>query len=260
MESRKSNAAFWGSVDQNLGLFYFPGTPSVGCYMSSEVFLFSSHFSSFPLTNDDVQCRRDSETERQIAGKRDGEIEREHPCVSMACTYRTLEAYIFPCDFCNFRVRSGERLDRVIRKCSSSPIFACLVLSDCSDSKSGSLMHGTLPYPFPAQASLRSSLRNSAGHGWQSPLVSHCSSHYRNLAVTIKDDSGAWWPHQANLLSVSLFLAQFWASQLEAGTGTVLVLRPGHSFCVSLWLLITFGSVLSVYLPPEEFFDFPCAW
>lgn len=81
------------------------------------------------------------------------------------------------------------------------------VLSDCSDSKSGSLILGTLPYPFPAQASLRSSLRNSAGHGWQSPLVSHCSSHYRNLAVTIKDDSSAWWPHQASLLSVSLFLA-----------------------------------------------------
>lgn len=178
----------------------------------------------------------------------------------MACTYRTPEAYIFPCDFCNFRVGSGERLDRVIKKCSSSPIFACLVLSDCSDSKSGSLILGTLPYPFPAQASLRSSLRNSAGHGWQSPLVSHCSSHYRNLAVTIKDDSSAWWPHQASLLSVSLFLAQFWASLLEAGTGTVLVLRPGHSFCVSLWLLITFASVLSVYFPPEEFFDFPCAW
>ena len=182
MESRKSNAAFWGSVDQNLGIFDFPGTPSVGCYMSSEVFVFSSHSSSFPWTNDaDAACRRDSETEsrKERCWDREGK-----PLVSMACTYRTLKAYIFPCDFCDFRVGSGERLDGVIRKCPSSSIFACLVLSDCSDSKSGSLMHGVLPSPFPACASLINSLRNSAGRGWQLPLVSHCPSPYRNLAVT----------------------------------------------------------------------------
>lgn len=40
--------------------------------------------------------------------------------------------------------------------------------------------------------------------------------------------------HTKQVSHVSLFLAQFWASLLEAGTGTVLVLRPGHSF-VSLF-------------------------
>ena len=203
------------------------------------------------LRDRDTDCRK----ERWWGSER----EKENPCVSMACPYRTLKAYIFPCDFCDFRVGSGERLDRVIRKCSSSPIFACLVLSDCSDSKSGSLTHLILPYPFPAHASLRNSLRNTAGHGWQSPLVSHCPSPYRKLAVTIKDGSGAWWPRQASL---SCFLVL--GSVLGISVGSRTWNRAGSQawaqLCVSLWLLRTFALVLSVYLPPEEFFEVPHAW
>ena len=46
----------------------------------------------------------------------------------------------------------------------------------------------------------------------------------------------------------------------EAGSRIVLVLRPGHSFCVSLWFMVTFALVPSVYLPLEVFFDVTCAW
>lgn len=71
--------------------------------------------------------------------------------------------------------------------------------------------------------------------------MSHCSSHYRNLAVTQRmtpvpgdyTKQVSYW--------VSLFLAQFLASLLEAGTGTVLWFSGLGTAFVSL-----FGSCITL--------------